>query len=185
MTMLQNRYVPHSIMKMVKEKTLLEYRMLIGVHINNRDKEGRNALYWAIKQHGIHNAKLLVEHAISLEVAPGLHALFYAIEQDCYEITVLLVQSGVDPNIRDNKGRTPLMAAIEKEQFRTVCFLMRNGADLYAMDENYDMAADYTKRCNCNMIKDYVKHIELLNEQVAQEHVQTVCDLCKEISCKK
>lgn len=185
MTMPLERYLPYRIIEMVKDKASLEHHMLIGVHINHRDGEGRNALYWAIKQHSTYNAKLLIEHEISLKVAPGLHALFHAIEEDHYELTVLLVQSGFDPNIRDNKGRTPLMLAIEKEQFRTVCFLIRSGADLFIMDENYDMATEYAKRCQCNMIKDYMKHMALLNEQVEQERIKTVCDLCKERSCPK
>ncbi len=183
MTMPQERYLPYRIIEMVKDKLLLEHHMLIGVHINHRDRTGKNALYWAIKQHSTYNAKLLIEHEISLKVIPALHALFHAIEEEHYEMIVLLIQSGLNPNITDTRGRTPLMVAIEKEQFKTVCFLVRNGVDLFMMDDNYDMAAEYAKRCECNMIKDFMKHISMLNAEVEKEMGITPCDTCKDIKC--
>jgi ankyrin repeat protein len=157
--------------------------MLIGVQINHRDTQGRNALYWAIKKHSICNVKMLIEHEISLEVAHKLHALFHAIEEDHYESVVYLIQSGLSPNITDARGRTPLMVAIEKEQFRTVCFLIRNGADLYMMDSNYDMASEYANRCECNMIKDFIKHVDLINQET-EGSISSTCHTCTDYSCK-
>jgi len=182
MTMPNSRYLPYKIIEIIKGKSLLEHRMLIGVDINNRDTQGRNALYWAINHHNIHNVKLLIEHEISLKVTPQQHAIFYAIEEDHYETVVLLVQSGISPNITDTKGRTVLMNAIEKEQFRTVCFLVRNGADLFKMDDNYDMAAEYASRSECNMIKDFIKHVYLLTEE--KETLSSPCDICKDPTCQ-
>lgn len=184
MTMPNSRYLPYRIIETVKEKSLLEHRMLIGVQINHRDTQGRNALYWAIKHHNIHNVKLLTEHEISLKVTPDKHAVFHAIEEDHYETIVLLIQSGLSPNITDMKGRTALMHAIEKEQFKTVCFLVRHGADLFMMDENYDMAEDYVNRCACKMIKDYMKHVYLLNQEAEGESISSPCDICKDPACQ-
>ena len=183
MTMPRERYLPYKIVDIVKERSLLEYHMLIGVHIYHRDNEKRNALYWAIKHHSTHNAKLLIEHEISLKVAPDLHALFHAIDEDHYGLIVLLIQSGLSPNIRDNRGCTALMHAIEKEQFRTVCFLVRNGADLFQMDEHYDMAEDYAKRCQSEEIKDFIKHVLILNKNEEKETIQSPCDFCKDPTC--
>jgi ankyrin repeat protein len=157
--------------------------MLIGVQINHRDTQGRNALYWAIKKHSIYNVKMLFEHEISLEVTHKLHALFHAIEEDHYESIVYLIQNGLTPNIKDNKGRTSLMVAIEKKQFRTVCFLVRNGADLYMMDNNYDMASEYANRYECNMIKDFIKHVYLINQET-EGSISSPCNICKEPTCQ-
>lgn len=183
MTMPRQRYLPFKIVDIVKERSLLEHHMLIGVDVNSRDEGGRNALYWAIKHNNIHNAKLLIEHEISLKVTPDMHALFHAIRVDHYELVILLIQDGISPNITDNKGCTALMYAIEKEQFRTVCFLVRNGADLFKMDEHYDMAEEYANRCRSKDIKDFIKHVLILNENEEKKRVHSPCDFCKDQTC--
>lgn len=183
MTMPRQRYLPLKIVDIVKGRSLLEHHMLIGVDVNGRDEAGRNALYWAIENHNIYNAKMLIEHEISLKVTPDLHALFHAIQEDHYELIILLIQNGINPNITDNKGYTALMYAIEKEQFRTVCFLVRNGADLFQMDEHYDMAEEYANRCQSEEIKDFIKHVLILNENEEKEAVQSPCDFCKDPTC--
>ena len=179
----RERCLPIKIMDIVKERSLLECHMLTGVHIYYRDSENKNALYWAIKHHSTHNAKLLIEHEISLKVTPDLHALFHAVAEDHYEMVVLLIQSGLSPNIRNSDGHTALMCAIEKEQFRTVCFLVRSGADLCQMDAQYDMAEEYVKRSQSKQIKDYMKHVLMLKDNEEKMAVQSACDLCKNPTC--
>ena len=168
-----------NVMQEVQEKTLLSDSSLIGANVNFRDKEGKNALYWAIKNRSLHNAKLLIEFEISLMVTPKLHALFHAIEEDHYGLIILLIQSGISPNIVDECGRSALMVAIEKEQFRTVCFLIRNGADLFQMDRRYDMALDYAFRSGCGVIRDFVEHLLVMIEAEEKDRIQHQCDGCK------
>lgn len=162
MTMPSNRYLPAEIIEKVRMESLLEYRSLIGVDINARDERKKNALYWAIKNCNAHNAQILMEHGIDLEVSPGQHALFYAIKNNCYELIVLLVENNVDVNRMDRRGRSPLMLAVEKEQFKTVCFLLRNNADLLYCDAKGSTVEDYIQKCKSPEIKDFISHVLLL-----------------------
>lgn len=162
----------------VRSKRDLSYQSLVGAQVNRRDEEGKNALYWAIKKRHTHNARLLIEFETSLMVTPRLHALFHAIEEGHYELIILLVQSGISPNITAQYGRSALMAAIEKEQFRTVCFLIRNGADLFQMDDRYDMALDYALRSECGEIRGFVEHALAVIEEEEQKKMLHRCDGC-------
>ncbi|MFT7823839.1 MAG: ankyrin repeat domain-containing protein [Sulfurimonas sp.] len=178
MTLPKNRNQLFSVAQEVKDRTLLSHHSLIGANVNRRDEEGRNALYWAIKNRSTHNAKLLIEFESSLMVSPKLHALFHAIEEDHYELAVLLIQGGISPNIEDEYGRSALMAAILKGQFRTVCFLIRNGADLFQMDHHYDMALDYASRSECGEIRGFVEHVLETIETEENRRVESPCSGC-------
>ncbi|UFH58303.1 ankyrin repeat domain-containing protein [Sulfurovum mangrovi] len=180
MTLPKNRTHRFNVTEEVKEKRDLSYQVLIGEEVNLRDKEGRNALYWAVQNRHTHNAKLLIEFESSLMVAPKLHALFHAIEEGHYALIILLIQSGISPNMIDKNGRSALMVAIEKEQFRTVCFLLRNGADLFQMDYHYDMALDYASRSECGEIRGFVEHVLAVIEEEERQKIVTPCGGCKE-----
>ncbi len=153
-----SNYLSSHLIETVKEKLLLERVTLIGIDVNIRDEEGKNSLFWAIKNHNTHNANLLIKHNISLMVAPRLHAFFHAIIHNHYEMIIILIQKGICLDIIDSQQKTPLMYAIEYELFETVCLLIRHGADLFQMDMNYDMAEDYAHRCTSQKIKDYIRH---------------------------
>lgn len=178
MTLPKNRTHLFNMIEEVKGKRDLAYHSLIGEEVNRRDEAGRNALYWAVQNRHTHNAKLLIEFESSLIVAPKLHALFHAIEEGHYELIILLVQSGISPNIIDETGRSALMAAIEKEQFRTVCFLIRNGADLFQMDYHYDMALDYASRSECGEIRGFVEHVLAMTEEEERQKMVHPCGGC-------
>ena len=178
MTLSKNRHHLFNVIEEVRNKKELSYQNLIGAPVNRRDEEGRNALYWAIKRRHTHNAGLLIEFETSLMVSPKLHALFHAIEEGHYELIILLVQSGISPNITDEYGRSSLMVAIEKEQFRTVCFLIRNGADLFQMDDRYDMALDYALRSECGEIRGFVEHVLAMIEEEEQKKILHRCGGC-------
>lgn len=179
MTLPKNRAQFFNVTEEVKGRRDLSYQSLIGAEVNRRDEEGRNALYWAVRHRHTHNAKLLIEFESSLMVAPKLHALFHAIESGHYELIILLVQSGISPNVIDETGRSALMAAIEKEQFRTVCFLIRNGADLFQMDDHYDMALDYAFRSECGEIRGFVEHVLVMTEEEERQKMVHPCGGCR------
>lgn len=116
MTLPKNQHHLFNVIQEVRNKRDLSYQSLIGTQVNRRDEEGKNALYWAIQRRHTHNARLLIEFETSLMVAPRLHALFHAIGEGHYELIILLVQSGISPNITDEYGRSVLMVSVGKEQ---------------------------------------------------------------------
>ncbi len=167
MTAPLNRHIQVHLIEMVKEKLLLERITLNGVDVNIRDNEGKNALYWAIEKHSLHNANLLMVFGSSLLVAEGRHALFHAIESKNHEMLVLLIEKGLDVNLTDEMGKTALMHAIEAESFASVKFLISKGADMYLMDDALNMAEDYAKECHCETIQSYLQHVVYVDMQEA------------------
>jgi len=159
MTAPMNTYIQNNLIDMVKEKLLLERITLNGVDVNKRDNEGKNALYWAIKKRSTHNANLLISFGSSFMVKGDKHALFHALECGQHEMLVLLVERGQDINTVDSLGKTILMYAIEMEVFESVKYLVSHGADMYVLDNALNMAEDYAKSSNSELIQSYLQHI--------------------------
>jgi ankyrin repeat protein len=111
----------------------------------------------------------LIDNGSSLKVSQDQHALFEAIKEDAYEIVVLLVKKGVSPNIVDEDGVSAFMYAIKLENFKIVSFLARHGADLFAMDDRYDMAQNYAERCKSDVIKDFITHMLVVEFEKEQK----------------
>jgi ankyrin repeat protein len=58
--------------------------------------------------------------------------------------TALLLQLGADPNTQDRMGRTPLMTASRKQNYKCVNLLLQNGADPAAVDFQLSSALHYS-----------------------------------------
>ncbi len=168
-------YYSSYMIELVKHKQRINNSLIKKVDINYRDKNKRNALYWAIKNRSRYNMSLLIEHKIELMVTPQTHAIFYVLESKNVEGLLLLLQHGVDLNSQNHKGQTPLMVALEKECILSVQYLLAFGADLYIMDENYDMAIDYAKRCKNKKVFELVYYKEIYEKS---KETQTDCLDC-------
>lgn len=164
MSIPSHRYLPSTVINTVKHKILLKSQLLIGVDINQRDKDGLNALFWAIKNKNIHNARLLIDYDIDLFVATGKHAIFLAIENNHYELVIFLLQNGISPNIINENGQTALMYAIKKEKFKIICLLVRNGSYLSSVDNYNKSIKYYIQEAKSQDIQDFMKHIFNLNK---------------------
>jgi len=175
MTAPLNLHIQNNLIEMVKEKLLLERITLNRVDVNIRDEDSKNALYWAIKKRSTHNANLLITFGSSLKVGKQKHALFHAIECEHHAVVVLLIEKGLDVNLTDDTGKTALMYAIEAEVFETIRYLIQKGADLYLLDDALNMAEDYAKDCNSDLIQSYIKHIIYADMHESPEQVK----LCK------
>lgn len=181
MTALPNRHLQAELIEMVKNKLVLERIALHVIDINIRDENERNALYWAIRKQSTHNANLLIEFGSSLMVEPGQHALFHAIEHEHFEVVVLLVQKRkLNVNMCDKTGKTLLMYAIEAENFRIIKFLVDQGADLYLLDNDLNMAEDYIKKSQNEMIRSYFQHI-VYKQMHNEKHM--LCGTCTASVC--
>ncbi len=165
MTAPLNIHIQNNLIEMVKDKLLLERITLNGVDVNRRNAEGQNALYWAIKKRSTHNANLLISFGSSLMVSNTEHALFHAIAHGHHEMVVLLIERGLDINTIDNRGKTALMHAIETKAFETIKFLISHKANMYLLDDKLNMAEDYAKDCNSELIYSFIQHIIYIDMQ--------------------
>lgn len=168
-------YYSQQIVDLVSQREPLEHNMVELLEVNQRDSQKRNALFWAIKNQSKRNVSILIEAGISLMVKPRVHAMFHAIEVNNLETLTLLVNKGLSINIVNDEGQSLLMKALEKEALVIVQYLINHDIDLYMMDDNYDMAIDYAKRCKNKKVFELV-HYKVLNEEAKEALVD--CRAC-------
>ena len=172
---MNNDYHSTHLLEIVEERQPLDKNIISKSNINVRDKKGRNALYWAIKNHSKRNVGLLLEHNISLTVASKLDAFFHAIASQNLDALMELCSIGLNLDVQNDKGQSLLMKAIEAEDIMMVQSLINQGVDLYLMDDKYDMAIDYAKRCKFKRVFELV-HYTVLNDKTSTE--STDCTAC-------
>jgi len=181
---MRNSYHSSHLLEMVEHRMPIDITLLKKSDVNIRDYQGKNALYWAIKNQSSRNVSILIEHNISLMVKENLHAMFHAIESNNLEALLFLIEQEVDINMQNSKGQTPLMRALELESIMIVRYLVSYGADLYIMDDNYDMAIDYAKRCKNRDIFNLIHYKILYEELKISQKDCTGCTLVQS-SCDK
>lgn len=67
-----------------------------------------------------------------MKIRNELTLLHYAAWQDSLEIATVLIEHGLDTNIRDSKGETPLHRAARHNAGEMISMLIENGADINA-----------------------------------------------------
>ena len=70
--------------------------------------------------------------------AVGLSFLHHSVSSLNYRLSSFLLQKGIDPNIQDHSGETPLILATKKNSILTIYALMRHGANPDIYDKNND-----------------------------------------------
>lgn len=172
---MRNDYHSLHLLEMVEHKLLIDDFLVKKSNVDVRDKEGRNSLFWAIKNRSPRNVSILVKHNISLMVEANLHALFHTIESNNLDALVYLLRDGLDIDMQNDTGQTLLMKALEIESLMMVRNLVNHGANLDIMDDEYNMAIDYAKLCKNSDVYNLI-HYRLLYEELKME--QKDCTGC-------
>jgi len=167
-------YYSQKLLDLVANRQPLNEETISKLDLGQRDAEGKNSLYWAIKNKSKRSVTLLIEHGISLMVSPSNHAMFHTVEMNNIDALMVLVEKGVDVNIHNDKGQSLLMKALEIESLVMVQYLINCKVDLYMMDDNYDMAIDYAKKCRDTNLFELV-HYKVLNDGVQHSHDDCAC----------
>ena len=144
------------LLDMAENRLMLEKSLVKKSNIDNRDREGRNALYWAIKTSHKHNIEVLLKENISLMVKPHLHALFHTIRNNNLDFFLYLLQIKEDINMKNGSMQSLLMVAIEERNVMMVRYLISHGINLQIQDNRGRVALDYAKHSNNQMIYDLV-----------------------------
>jgi ankyrin repeat protein len=95
-------------------------KMLLGSpdYDESRDKTGLTPLHYAAKRGNPEMAQLLLRRQSAKATDDmGLHPLHYAVENGHDHVVAVLLKEGVDVNMTDERGRTPLDLA-EKDNIR-------------------------------------------------------------------
>lgn len=171
---LNDIYYSEQLLDLVVNRQPLDKSIMDKLDVSQRDKEGRNSLYWAIKNKSKRNVHLLIEQGVSLMVEPGNHAMFHAIKSNNIDALIILIEKGIDVNIYNEIGQSLLMKALEVESLVMVQYLINAKVDLYIMDDNYDMAIDYAKKCKDNNLFELI-HYKVLNDGLLHSHNDCTC----------
>jgi ankyrin repeat protein len=171
---LNDIYYSQQLLDLVANRQPLSKEMVVKLDLGQRDAEGKNSLYWAIKNKSKRNVTLLIEHGVSLMVTPGKHAMFHAVETNNIDALMVLMEKGLNVNIHNETGQSLLMKALEIESLVMVQYLINCKIDLYMMDDNYDMAIDYAKKCKETNLYELV-HYKVLNDDLQHSHKDCGC----------
>ncbi|HSW76082.1 MAG TPA: ankyrin repeat domain-containing protein [Candidatus Saccharimonadales bacterium] len=118
---------------------MMQYLISAGADVHIRNKEGETALHYAAGCEHFNFKMLLMMVAGKNRVSNS----YVIINEDSYsedviEVIQCLVNAGIDINIRNNKGMTPLHIASLFGNIEIVKYLISVGADINARDYKYN-----------------------------------------------
>ena len=126
-----------------------------GVDVNTKNSEGESALMFAVENHSNYMLKLLFENKYGSTIDDAASHCLH-----------LLLETGVDVNIRDISGSTPLIRAAQNRDVDCMETLLTAGVDVNRSNERGETALMYSiKEKNIDCLK-------LLLEEGADVNVQ-------------
>ena len=128
-----------------------------GRNLDFVDLEGSTPLSWAVWLFHNDIARELITYGANVDhrTRSG-SALFTAIDARNTEAVKLLLANKANVNLRDMTGKTPIMAASLYCDLEVATLLLRNGADLKAVDADQLSAFDYA--CDDRALREILKH---------------------------
>ena len=103
------------------------------------DEFGRFALGDAIRNDRTEVVKVLIDHNVNVlycDERRGKYPLMTAVSYRNYQITALLLTANADVNFTDDRFRSALNIAVDKEDCATTGLLVRHGADTLSVSNN-------------------------------------------------
>ena len=152
----------------------VSYLIESGADPYSKDTLGRNSLMYAVCAPGVESAEALVSWGEfnSTKDSTGRTALHYAVfnpHTKQPEIFDLLLKTGINVNVQDNDGKTPLHHACEAGKAKAIRWLIKHGADENAKDSNlqtpYDVAPNENIKKMIGLCNVSEKTLKAFNEK--------------------
>uniref|UniRef100_A0A1Y1MJD6 Uncharacterized protein n=1 Tax=Photinus pyralis TaxID=7054 RepID=A0A1Y1MJD6_PHOPY len=100
-----------------------------GYDINELNSNGETPLLLALKREKLNTAKLLLAEGADCHEHTSDSCLHYFAQFGWNEMVSKMLQEGCDVNIKQQDGATPLLFAVQYQNFSTVQLLLSHGAD--------------------------------------------------------
>lgn len=141
-----------------KSENLDIFKVLIeaGANVNASDDDEITPLHLAVNSHNTAIVKLLIDagadvHAKSKDKfgTKDFTPLHEVARWGSPEVLKILIEAGANINSTDSSGRTPLLTALDNENFDILRPLIWSGADVHAIDFSGNTALNYIVKSKC------------------------------------
>ncbi len=135
---------------------LTEAKCLSSSNVNIADPHGRTALFYA-KTPADQDELLSAGADVNHQDTEGVSALSLQVNDTFRERTALianLLKHSADANLVDSNGNSPLLLAVQKNDFVTAVLLIKNGANIRTTNKegknicDYNLNEELSKSCN-------------------------------------
>lgn len=114
------------------EESTIEFYLQLGLPIEAKDDESRNALHWsAASEDGERLVSFLIQKGVNINAKDSLGFTplhIHALKGRLYGVSCLL-HAGADPNINSKDGHSPLQVAIKHRNFDIANLLIAYGSE--------------------------------------------------------
>lgn len=152
-------YVP--LFYAIKHKNIYAVQELLvnGADANYKNNDNFNSLHLAVLKKDVGITKMLLKHIknINAKTVRGSTALHYACNFQLFDIAVILIENGADPNIYENEyDFTPIFYAVVQNNIPISKFLVDQGINPNFQDYNGNTIIHYCILSNHIEILDYI-----------------------------
>ncbi|EAX94535.1 hypothetical protein TVAG_429770 [Trichomonas vaginalis G3] len=140
--------------------SLLDYFIIHGANINEKDEEGNTALHIAALYNSKETAELLISHGANInekdsEESTALHSAAC----NCKEVAELLISHGANINEKEEFGNTALHIAAQYNSKETAELLISHGININEKDKDGNtalhIAAQYNSKETAELLISY------------------------------
>ena len=139
--------------------TAIDLLLDAGATMNDRNKKGECALYFAALTHSTEVVRSLAKHGVDVNArfAGNSTALLFASQNKNTEMIRILLENGADPNLASDSTSTPLSLLVQdNKNMEAVKLLIAHKADVNATNKDGKTIlnlASWSKKYNSAIIK--------------------------------